>query len=256
MLQILLMMKYYIAQNGQPVGPFEPNELLQQGLTINTQVWNETMSGWQQAGQVPELAALLAQQPAPPPFQQPMAQQQAPQQPIGNGQPQFGGAPASGATPYAQQPFNQGYARPQIDMLTAVKTCLIEKYCDFSSRARRSEFWWYILAYQIFSWIVSSLTFSLSNVNMMDYLNNPTAFAADYFSSPSGIISTVFSLALLLPTLGAWVRRLHDTGRSGLWLLLFLVPCVNFVFLIVLIVWACQDSQPMTNEYGPSPKYQ
>ncbi len=249
-------MKYYIAQNGQPVGPFEPNELLQRGLNANSQVWNETMSGSLLASQVPELAALLAQQPPPPAFQPPVGPAQVPQQPLGYGQPQYGGAQSTGGAPYAQPSFPQGQPKPQIDFLTAVKTCVIEKYCNFTGRARRSEFWWYMLAYQILSWVVSGLTFKLGSVNVMDYLDNPTAYLGAYLSSPSGIIGSVFALALLLPTLGVYVRRLHDTGRSGLWLLLFLIPCVNFVFLVIFIVWACQDSQPMTNEYGPSPKYQ
>ena len=53
-------MKYYIAENGQPAGPFEPNELLMHGLTVNSLVWTEGMANWTSASQVPELAALLS----------------------------------------------------------------------------------------------------------------------------------------------------------------------------------------------------
>ena len=59
-------MKYYIAENGQPVGPFEANELLAHGLTGNSLVWGEGMQGWTSASQVPELAALLSGQPFDP----------------------------------------------------------------------------------------------------------------------------------------------------------------------------------------------
>ena len=52
-------MKYYIAENGQPAGPFELNELLEHGLTVNSQVWNESMTGWTAAGSVPEVMNLL-----------------------------------------------------------------------------------------------------------------------------------------------------------------------------------------------------
>ena len=53
-------MKYYIAENGQPVGPFEPSELLVHGLTVNSLVWGEGMPNWTSASQVPELMALLS----------------------------------------------------------------------------------------------------------------------------------------------------------------------------------------------------
>ena len=53
-------MKYYIAENGQAVGPFEPNELMARGLTVNSLVWGEGMPSWTSASQVPELMALLS----------------------------------------------------------------------------------------------------------------------------------------------------------------------------------------------------
>lgn len=129
-------MKYYIAENGQPAGPFETDELLNHGLTPNSQVWNENMSGWTRAGEVPELMALLQtstqpdmgqqanipQQPVSPYApQQPMQQQQ--QQPQGYNAPQqgYGQQPSPYAQPqyqqqqqpYAQQvPYGQPYANP------------------------------------------------------------------------------------------------------------------------------------------------
>ena len=65
------------------------------------------------------------------------------------------------------------------------------------------------------------------------------------------IIEIVYSLAILIPGLAVAWRRLHDTGRSGAWYLLILVPIIGAIFLIV---WFCQDSQPDTNQYGPCPK--
>ena len=69
-------MKFYIAENGKPAGPFEANELLAHGLTVNSQVWNESMDGWQRASAVPELMALLNNQ------QMIQTQQQQPVQPV------------------------------------------------------------------------------------------------------------------------------------------------------------------------------
>lgn len=66
-----------------------------------------------------------------------------------------------------------------------------------------------------------------------------------------GLLSSVYSLAVLIPGLAVGVRRLHDTNRTGLWLLIALVPCIG---AIILLVYFVQDSDPGSNEYGPNPK--
>ena len=114
-------MKYYIAENGQQAGPFEPNELLSHGLTVNSLVWCEGMATWTSASQVPELMALLSGQtfnpgnidmqlPPVPPVGGPSAQ--LPQVPPFNGGQQ---QPLPQNTPYGGQPgtTNQPYAQPQ-----------------------------------------------------------------------------------------------------------------------------------------------
>ena len=90
-------MKYYIAENGQPAGPFELNELLEHGLTVNSQVWNESMMGWSSASDVPEVMNLLRS------TQQPIQQPEQPvyEQPQQYEQPQYG------------QPQQQQYEQPQ-----------------------------------------------------------------------------------------------------------------------------------------------
>lgn len=89
----------------------------------------------------------------------------------------------------------------------AVKTCLT-KYVDFSGRASRPEYWWYALF--IFA---TSIVLSLF----------------------SDLLGLVFAVATLLPSLAAAVRRLHDTERSGWWVLISLVPFVGWIVLIVLL---------------------
>lgn len=64
------------------------------------------------------------------------------------------------------------------------------------------------------------------------------------------MVCGIVGLALLLPSLGLCVRRLHDIGKSGWWWLLALIPIVG---AIILIVWFCKDSQPTENQYGPIP---
>ena len=114
-------MKYYIAENGQQSGPFEPNELLLHGLTVNSLVWCEGMSSWTSASQVPELMALLSGQPYNPtginpqlPQTPPMGDVQLPQVPPFNGGQQQT-QPSTYGTPYGQgtQQTNQPYAPPQ-----------------------------------------------------------------------------------------------------------------------------------------------
>ena len=99
-------MKYYIAENGQPAGPFEISELLNHGLTVNSQVWCETMENWQPASQVPELMNVL--QPAvQQPYQEPVQQAQPYQEPVQQAQPYQ--EPVQQAQPYQQQaqPYQQ-----------------------------------------------------------------------------------------------------------------------------------------------------
>ena len=66
------------------------------------------------------------------------------------------------------------------------------------------------------------------------------------------IINYLWSLAILMPIISIQIRRLHDTGKSGVYLFLYLIPLVG---AIILIVYFCQDSEPGQNLYGPCPKY-
>jgi uncharacterized membrane protein YhaH (DUF805 family) len=111
------------------------------------------------------------------------------------------------------------------------KKVVLENYANFNGRARRAEFWWYFLANLIISIVFNVL-----------------AAAASFFA----ILSLIYALAVLIPGLAVGVRRLHDTGRSGWWLLIALIPIVG---IIVLIVFFAQDTTPGVNDYGMSEKY-
>lgn len=106
---------------------------------------------------------------------------------------------------------------------------VLTKYADFSGRARRSEYWYWVLALAI-AWVVG-LILSAAVEEII-------------------FLVLLAYLAVLVPSLAVSVRRLHDTGRSGWWLLLNVVP---FGGLVVLI-FSCLDSQPGDNQYGPNPK--
>ena len=202
------------------------------------------------------------QQPQPPVFKQPQAQQPAPQY-----QPRV-------------------TASPMMDPVTAVKTCF-KKYFDFTGRARRSEFWWFML----FGFIISTaLSFTGLIVPFVGYL------------------SLAFTLAMIIPSLSALCRRLHDTNRGSWWVVLMallvagyygsafallgsnftaltssnnvedimdvakevagtvqasptlatvMVACSMGVIILalVLLIFAISDSKWVENKFGPSPKY-
>ena len=109
----------------------------------------------------------------------------------------------------------------------------LKKYAVFSGRARRSEYWYFVLFYLL-------IYVALAFVDGM--LNGAANF---------GLLSTIFSLGMLIPSISVGVRRLHDTDRSGWWLLVSLVPVIG---AIVLIVFSAQDSHPGDNRFGANPK--
>lgn len=121
--------------------------------------------------------------------------------------------------------------------VAAVRSVL-RQYATFTGRARRSEYWWFALAFAVPYGVLYVIGAALSAQEA--YVGSILAFG----------LALVLALGLLVPSLAVGVRRLHDTGRSGWWVLLSLVPVVS----LVLVVWACFDSQPGTNAHGPSPK--
>lgn len=104
-----------------------------------------------------------------------------------------------------------------------------DKYCCFTGRASRSEYWWWAL----FTFIVGAV--------LAIVFGNGTA---------GSIISGLVTLALFLPGLGLCVRRLHDINRSGWFVLLSLIPLIG---AIILIIWFVKESDPTPNQYGPVP---
>ena len=115
----------------------------------------------------------------------------------------------------------------------AVKTCLTQKYANFKDRASRSEYWWFAL----FCWgaaIVLSFLDSLVFGNPSDY----------------GLFSTLWGLAILIPSIGVGVRRLHDLDKSGWWLLISLIPIIGF---LILLFWFVQQGTSADNRFGPDP---
>lgn len=106
---------------------------------------------------------------------------------------------------------------------------VLKNYAVFGGRARRKEYWMFLLFNIIFSLVWGFIVGLIIGVTQKPEL---------------GLLVQVYTLAMLIPSIAVGVRRMHDTGHSGWWLL---APIVNFVF-------ACSDSEATTNEYGPNPK--
>ena len=107
---------------------------------------------------------------------------------------------------------------------------VLKNYAVFSGRAKRTEYWMFFL----FNFIIA---FGIG-------------FVEGILGGP-GVIGLLYGLLVLIPGIAVSVRRLHDTGRSGLWLLISFVPLVG---IIVLLVFMVQDSVPGQNQYGMNPK--
>jgi uncharacterized membrane protein YhaH (DUF805 family) len=112
----------------------------------------------------------------------------------------------------------------------------LKKYAVFSGRARRTEFWYFVL----FNIIVTIV------LSVIDRLIGTFSGASNL-----GILSGIYSLAVLIPTLAVAVRRLHDIDRTGWWILIGLIPLIG---TIVLLVFYLTPGTPGSNRYGPDPK--
>ena len=113
----------------------------------------------------------------------------------------------------------------------------LKNYVGFSGRSRRSEYWYFTLFYLVIAIVLSVL--------------DGIVFGGSVDGKGTPVLSGLFMLAMLLPSIAVGIRRLHDTDRSGWWLLIGMIPILG---AIVLIVFFVQDSKPGENRFGPNPK--
>jgi uncharacterized membrane protein YhaH (DUF805 family) len=112
---------------------------------------------------------------------------------------------------------------------------VLKKYTVFDGRAGRAEYWYFVLFNVIVSIVLGILDGLLGTVSS---------------GARVGLFGGIYSLAVLCPSIGVGIRRLHDINRSGWWLLIGLIPLVGW---IILIVWAARESDPGANQYGSGP---
>jgi uncharacterized membrane protein YhaH (DUF805 family) len=112
----------------------------------------------------------------------------------------------------------------------------LRKYATFEGRARRKEYWFFALFNFLALVVLTVVDMAIGTFNEQAEI---------------GLFGGIYLLAVLIPSIAVTVRRLHDTDRSGWWILLNFIPVVGS---IVIMVFAVLDSQPGGNRFGPNPK--
>ena len=112
----------------------------------------------------------------------------------------------------------------------------LKKYAVFGGSSRRKKYWYFVLFNIIVGVVLAGI----------DVLLGTFSFAQNI-----GLLSAIYSLAVLIPSLAVTVRRLHDIDRTGWWIFINLIPLIG---TIVLLVFALLDGTPGSNRYGPNPK--
>ena len=245
---------WYYLENDNRIGPVEHGEierLVSHGtITAQTLVWCNGMDGWEEAGRHFKVAGSVGVPPPAPSSRAPITGDA-----VSSERPVGGEASGSGTNGLYPNAPARGFGE-------AISVCF-NKYVTFSGRASRSEYWYFVL----FSFLIGLATVVV----------DMAIFGTDNDLSP---INTLASLALLLPSLSAGVRRLHDTNRSGWWIGGFYIGLVGFIgvigiiaaanpyaddvifgffavfgigaliYSIVLVVFFCQRGSPGPNRFG------
>lgn len=193
-------------------------------LTAETLVWTEGADAWARAGDQASLksifaAAVVAPAPPPPPAPQAAARQTAPSR------------AASGRA---------------MTFVESVQTCMRLKYAGFQGRARRSEYWWFMLFLTVVMGAIETIAFSVA-----------TMTSSDGSMSTIGILALVVAgllvLGLIVPAVAVAVRRLHDLGWSGWWYLAQLIPIVGGLAALAILIGFMMRGNDGPNKYGLDP---
>ena len=160
------------------------------------------------------------------------------------------------STPAAAGQNNSGEFFPEDEKETITFTGAFKRffthYADFDTRSRRREYWFVTLWNVIISSAITcilSLMIAAAGVGIM--IDDLSSIASAGGAILILIIYFIYEIAIIVPSLALTVRRIHDTGKSGWWILMSLIPLVGFVFVLI---WSFSDSERVTNEWGPCPK--
>ena len=137
-----------------------------------------------------------------------------------------------------EPPVYQARHHKKVGFFKAIKICL-SKYFDFKGRARRSEYWYFFL-------------FIILGSVLLAFIEGLYSGLTGQLNVDESIFANIFYLLIGIPSLAVSVRRLHDIGRTGWWVLISFIPIAGS---IILLIWHCIDGEKDTNIYGISPKY-
>ena len=116
--------------------------------------------------------------------------------------------------------------------------CMTKKYATFSGRARRAEYWNFVLFNVIAQFVLAVIIGFVIGI-------------AGGSMDTASLLIDLASLAFALPGLAVFIRRLHDIGKSGWWILVVLIPIIG---AIILLFFSVQEGNRGANQYGPDPK--
>ncbi len=116
---------------------------------------------------------------------------------------------------------------------------VLKQYADFKGRARRKEYWMFVLISTVISYLIMGIDYALNFVYTTD------------MGSSFYYMNSLYSLFVLIPSFAVLVRRLHDIGKSGWFFFIIFIPIVGFIWLLVLL---CKNGDEGENKYGVDPK--
>ena len=260
--------EYHLANLREQIGIFTLEELRRDPSPLKQAkwVWCQGLAEWIALDQEPEIEALLASQceegsATPPPVRPSVATP-----PSYRGGANFSQGPSYSNPMGAGAGFQGRVSAPEPSLWNCFVGCLTKRFAQFSGRARRREFWGFVLYSLIFCYLVQFVsTLSIFPIFLSDVFEDSLSDAfvsggvmdvyGAIFSNPGFLVSsglvTLVSLFFLIPSLAVSVRRLHDIGKSGWFILLTLIPLVGS---IIFIVYAAQEGEPHANQYGEDPK--
>ncbi|WP_342591901.1 DUF805 domain-containing protein [Jiella sonneratiae] len=126
-----------------------------------------------------------------------------------------------------------------------------QRYFQFSGRARRKEYWLYMLLFYVAMFVLafvdSAIGLGGETQTAVDTTNGFSASA----NAEGGILTGIWAILNIVPLLSCAVRRLHDTDRTGWWVFITIIPLIGSIWFLVLM---CLDGTPGRNRFGPDPK--
>ena len=207
------MEKYYIMINGEQQGPFTAKEIVDKGLPNDSFIYNKGLGEWKKISEVNGFSSSNTLKDIKP--------EDTPK--LTTHKSDFKSKKkAVGATEKVK--ITNWYLK------------VLNQYADFNGRARRKEYWMFTLFSSIF--IIAAIILDVS----LEITMEGTFYGPAYL---------LYVLITFIPTLAVGVRRLHDVGKSGVWLAISFIPLIGTIWLFVLFVSA---GNPGENEYGTNPK--